>query len=78
VYYRVVLIVFACLTLLASGASAHPGHGRAGEGTSLLHYLTEPIHVVGIAALLLSFASGVAILRGRLVRARGVSRKRLP
>lgn len=76
-YHRVVLIVFACLTLLASAASAHPGHGRPGEGTSLLHYLTEPVHVVGIVALLLSFVSGVAILRGRFLRARTVARKRL-
>ena len=68
--YRIVLVVFACLTLLASGASAHPGHGQPGDGTSLLHYLTEPIHVVAIVAVLLTVVSGWSILLGRTARQR--------
>ncbi len=31
---------------LPSAALAHPGHGSDGGGNGLLHYLTEPAHVV--------------------------------
>ena len=34
-------------------AVAHPGHGPEGGGFSLLHYLTEPLHLAGLAVALL-------------------------
>ncbi|MGM0595227.1 MAG: hypothetical protein ACQETD_11900 [Pseudomonadota bacterium] len=39
------------LTPLCGTALAHSGHGRGGEGFSLLHYLSEPEHVAAIALL---------------------------
>lgn len=30
---------------------AHPGHGAGGEG--LWHYLTEPLHLIGLVVVLL-------------------------
>ncbi len=45
------------LSVLASAlpvaAMAHPGHGDS-EGFSIIHYFTEPVHVlVGLGAVLL-------------------------
>ena len=39
----------ACATL----AQAHPGHGEPGDDYSLLHYVTEPLHLgIGICLLI--------------------------
>ena len=42
--------IVAAISLFAvpSITSAHPGHGEGGASTSLLHYLSEPVHVVGL------------------------------
>ena len=47
--------------LLAS--LAHPGHGIT-DGSSLVHYLAEPLHVVALVALV----AGAAIAVRALVR----------
>ena|GEM_PF-1171469 len=47
-------------------AWAHPGHGL-GDGTSLLHYLTSPIHVGG-AMLALTVVIGIRAPLARLLR----------
>jgi hydrogenase/urease accessory protein HupE len=49
----------AATTLVASAAAAHPGHGDGATG--LLHYLSEPVHVL--------FALGLAVSVGLLARA---------
>lgn len=67
-----VLVAFTSLTI-ASPALAHPGHGVPGEGYSLLHYLTEPVHVAsGLAALVLAIATTSFLRR----RARSAARRR--
>ncbi len=40
---------------------AHPGHG-ATEDHSLIHYLTEPMHAMVLAAVLLMIAGSVTWL----------------
>jgi hypothetical protein len=62
------LFVFA-----SSAAIAHPGHGSsqsADNGHSVVHYLTDPFHAVGI------FGSIVAIFAGVYVAANALSRSR--
>jgi hypothetical protein len=44
----------------------HPGHGRTGDGFDLIHYLTEPIHLLGGVALALVAAIAIALLRRRI------------
>lgn len=46
-------------------ALAHPGHGSTGDGHTLAHYLGEPLHVAGGAALLLGVVAVAAALRVR-------------
>ncbi len=41
----------ACM-LVATSASAHPGHGVPDSGFSLAHHLTEPLHVLLIVGTL--------------------------
>lgn len=48
---RFSLILSLLPLLAASRVLAHPGHGNSANG--LLHYLTEPEHLLGMVALLL-------------------------
>ncbi len=52
---RIVLTLIALASLPVIGV-AHPGHGNSGDGNSLLHYVTSPLHVlpVLVAAILLT------------------------
>jgi hypothetical protein len=43
-------------------AFAHPGHGDT-EPDSWLHYLTEPVHVIGLVAAIAIVAVAVIGLR---------------
>jgi len=36
-----------CTILLPMLSSAHPGHGET-EGYTIIHYITEPVHVLPI------------------------------
>ena len=54
---KVSLITIASLAV-------HPGHGT-GDGFSLLHYLTEPIHLLGGVAVLQCVVLTVAFVRRR-------------
>ena len=66
-----------CSLLLAgfisSPARAHPGHGVGGGDWSMLHYLTEPDHLVTALGLALLFAGALA---WRAIRARRARRVR--
>jgi len=66
VFQRLALVLAALLGSVA--ASAHPGHG-VGDGTSLLHYLTSPLHV-GRAMLVLTALAGLSMLQRRKATAR--------
>jgi len=49
------------MLLLLSGFTplfAHPGHGTT-EGHSLIHYLSEPMHAMVLAAVIIMIASSV-------------------
>jgi hypothetical protein len=59
---RQAIMVIAIL-LLVSTAAAHPGHGEAGEGFSLAHYLTEPIHALGALGVLVIVAASAYAVR---------------
>lgn len=55
------------MALLASGtAFAHPGHGRAGDDFSALHYLSEPDHLLFTVPFLVL----VALLGARAIRSK--------
>jgi hypothetical protein len=58
------VVAITALTV-SSPASAHPGHGLGGGSYSLLHYVTEPLHLLGGLVVVAAFASGAALLRGR-------------
>lgn len=47
--------VFLTLSTFGSVLYAHPGHGDT-PGHSLLHYLTEPMHVMVFSAVVLMIA----------------------
>ena len=47
-----VIAAFMLLLLLAPAAWAHPGHGHT-EPDTWRHYLTEPVHVLAGAAVML-------------------------
>jgi len=56
---------------LASVAGAHPGHGPAGSSFDAAHYLTEPLHALGVVGLLVALVAGGWLLdRRRRLRAR--------
>jgi len=50
------LIAIIMPMLPASVATAHPGHGHDSGAYNLVHYLTEPVHLVaGLGTLVISF-----------------------
>ncbi len=55
--------MFAASTFATGSALAHPGHGTTDPG-SLLHYLTEPVHVLPVALVV-----GIGICAGQIWRA---------
>ena len=68
---RIVLTLIALASLPVIGV-AHPGHGDSGDGNSLLHYVTSPLHVlpVLVAAILLAGFS-LLVRRVRLTAVSG-------
>lgn len=52
---------------LPTVAAAHPGHGST-EPATALHYLAEPLHLLGLLAVLA--AVGLVVLRRRRARDR--------
>jgi hypothetical protein len=64
---RVILTVLsAILVSLASATQvlAHPGHGIT-EGNSLVHFLTEPVHIISFIAVVAFGAITVLWYRAR-------------
>lgn len=59
---RGTLAVAGLFWATVSVLSAHPGHGHT-EGHSAEHFLTEPLHVVGIVAALAAIAAAVMLVR---------------
>lgn len=58
------------MTTLLSSLLLHPGHGTT-DGTSLLHWLAEPLHAGAMLGLLAATALGVyALLRSSGARGR--------
>jgi hydrogenase/urease accessory protein HupE len=51
------VLKFALFAIASLGtppaAVVHPGHGKPWDGFSLVHYLTEPVHLLGVVALVL-------------------------
>lgn len=62
--------IFLIGGLASSPALAHPGHGIDGGDWSLLHYVTEPDHLVGVIGLLVAVAW---LCVRRFIRARRAS-----
>jgi hypothetical protein len=62
------VVAITALTV-SSPASAHPGHGLGGGSYSLLHYVTEPLHLLGGLAVVAAFVLGAALLRIARTRA---------
>jgi hypothetical protein len=57
-------LALATLALsFANAAGAHPGHGLDGAASSLLHILTEPVHVAPLA--LAALGLGLLLRRRR-------------
>ena len=50
------------MLLVAASAAAHPGHGDPGA-QGVLHYLSEPIHVLGALVVAFVVISGAGMLR---------------
>jgi len=64
-------IVAAATVALASPVSAHPGHGLDGGSYALLHYLREPLHLLGGLVAAFTVAGGLRLARAwRRQRAR--------
>lgn len=61
---RMKLFLFFFLSLSTS-AFAHPGHGHLETGSdhSLMHYLTEPVHLLGIVLIGGGLIVGVVCFR---------------
>ena len=53
-----------------SVAHAHPGHGVDGGSWSLVHFLSDPLHVGFAAALLVGLGALAGVRRRRLLRVR--------
>lgn len=58
----------AIVATLAQVAQAHPGHGLDGGSFSLTHYLSSPLHWLGMLALTLMAAAGVSLVMRALRR----------
>jgi len=69
---RFVAISLAMAITCPGIASAHPGHGQTGDGNSLLHYATSPLHILPVfgAAILISVPMFILSLRNRLIQAK--------
>ncbi len=50
---------------MAPAANAHPGHGQYGGSFGAMHYLTEPLHVIGAFILFVGLVAGGWLLRRR-------------
>jgi len=61
------LALAAAALSLASAAAAHPGHGLDGGSSHWLHYLSDPLHVAPLAAV---------VIAGALARQRQSTRAR--
>jgi len=48
---------------VTSIAAAHPGHGHGGEDFSVLHSLSDPLHIVGGLSLAVSLLTAIAWAR---------------
>jgi hydrogenase/urease accessory protein HupE len=66
------LCSFLVAGLASSPAWAHPGHGVDGGDWSLLHYLTEPDHLIGALGLAILVAGSFAWRATRARRTRQV------
>lgn len=74
--------VFVAIILLASAVSlsAHPGHGT-GDGESVQHYVTSPLHAAPVVAGLmtvLAVGGWVSVRRLRRARAQAAAVKSVP
>lgn len=58
------LIAIIMSMLPASVATAHPGHGHDGGAYNLVHYLTEPVHLVAVVGTLVTSFLVIMLLRG--------------
>jgi len=72
---KLIIAGLVAALLPASFATAHPGHGKSGEGDTLEHYLTEPVHLLAAAAGL-GMALAVVILVRKILRAQRRSSRR--
>lgn len=55
------------LSLVPAIAAAHPGHGHT-DPHGWAHYLTEPVHVVGLAAGAVALVFAISWQRSRARR----------
>jgi len=53
---------------LATVAHAHPGHGEPGDDFSLIHYVTEPLHLGVGFCLLVGAVAMLGLLRASYLR----------
>jgi len=51
-YFKNGVSALLILLVAATGVWAHPGHGES-HGHSLVHYLTEPFHVIPLVAVII-------------------------
>lgn len=64
------VLSIATIFLVSSSAGAHPGHGEPGQGLSLVHHLTEPVHVLAALVSVLFVLAAVRAVRKRRVAVR--------
>lgn len=62
---RFTLIVLAVFSITRI-AGAHPGHGESGGGFSLMHHLSEPVHILGAVILVSLVVAASRIVRRRM------------
>ncbi len=59
-------VTASLLFALSTVVSAHAGHGVDGDGESLHHYLTEPLHLgIGIAVIGIVAFLGYKLKQGK-------------